>query len=237
MSVLYKQCHCVIMVLPEKVTVEINELKLESSSILTVLGSTRSGKSTKIAEILLNSEKCFQTPPAHWFIIYKFWDKSYESIKNATFIKGWRDDLLEELELTSRQQTDSPLGLVIDDCCEDIAQSKKALQLFSGQIHHLNLFLIFVSQHLFMNNNIFRLCLRQSQYLLLFHSPRQRQAIRTLSQQLFVKPNFLNDVLESAGAYNPVLIDLLPTTNTVLQCRSGPWVDLCEYFIYVPKST
>ncbi len=230
------------MPVPESVDIGINELKFEPSSILTVLGSTKSGKSTQIAEIVLNASTCFLVPPTKWFIAYNYWDKSYDKIKetiqNVTFVKGWSDEMLDELQLSSRQQTDAPIGLIIDDCCECIAESKRALQLFTGQVHHYNIFLIFVSQHLFMNSQIFRLCLRQSQYLLLFHSPRQRQAIRTMSQQLFGKSNFLNEVLDSVGAYNPILVDLAPTTKAVLQCRSGPWVldNLDQhFFVYIPK--
>ncbi len=202
-------------------SLEINELQFEPSSILTVIGATKCGKSSTVADILINAETCFKKVPTKWVIVYEFWDKSYDALRkklDVQFVKGWRENILDELKLCDRQQEEwQQIGLLIDDCAEQLAKSKTAAQLFSGGIHHHSLFLIFITQHHFIYSNIYRLCMCQSQYILMFYSPRQ--AIKMMSQQIFSKPNFLPTVLDSVGAYNAILLDLQPTTKKELQCR------------------
>ncbi len=91
------------------VEVEEKEMKLPSTGILIIMGPSRCGKTMALAPLILNSSIYFaENPPSYWIVVYKYWQKAYEIIRNqlgtdrVLFVQNWHSNLLEELSITSR---------------------------------------------------------------------------------------------------------------------------------------
>ncbi len=121
----------------------------------------------------------------------------------------------------------------MDDVGEQLVSDPKSLAIFSGGAHHYNLFLIYVTQFMFLNNEIQRQALRQAQYILCFDNVKHRMGLKTLSKQIFGNADFLNAAIMDRGPYEFLLLDLRPElTKEFLRCRSGPFCD--NLLVYVP---
>ncbi len=234
--------------LPEMVEISEDELKLPNSGILVLSGPSNCGKTHALTEIILKSSEVFVEPPCRWIVVYRYWQKQYDRLEKElgsakiTFIQNWRKNLLDELGLTGRKEGEPSIGLILDDIAEQLAADPQSLPLFSGGVHHHSLFLIYVTQFLFLQNDVQRQALRQTQFMLIFDNVKHRSGLKTLSQQIFQSTTFLPEAMaeqhRSMGPYHPLLLDLRPyLSKDVLRCRSGPFFPDKGLFIYVPLLT
>ena len=79
------------------------------------------------------------------------------------------------------------------DCNPDIQK------LFTVDSHHMNISIFFITQNLFSKGKCMRTISLNSNYMLIFNNPRDRQQIRTLSRQMFPNnPKLLSECYEDA---------------------------------------
>ncbi len=209
------------MPLPEMVTVEERELKLPPTGILVITGPSKCGKTTALVRIILNPHLHFaEIPPTRWIIVYKYWQKAYEELRDqlgngaVTFIHGWRNNLLEGVGITARNETDPPIGLILDDLCENLASDPGALSMFSGGAHHYSLFLVYMTQFLYFNNEIQRQAMRQASHLICYDNVKHRSGLKTLSQQIFQNSSFLPEAM--ANLHQTGAVPLLAVRFTTI---------------------
>ncbi len=228
--------------LPETVDICSSELKFPNTGILSVIGPTFCGKSTAIIDIILDRENTFLNAPNSLMVVYRYWQPIYDRLKEgrfgdnaAVFIQNWRPNIMDELSQRNCQSS-SPMILLLDDVGEQLVADRNALSLFSGGVHHYNLFLIYVTQFLFLNNEVQRQALRQSQYIMCFPNIKHRAGLRALSKQIFDSSTFLQEAIQDRGPYEYILVDLRPyLLQECLRCRSGPYNPSAEMFVYLPS--
>ena len=168
------------------------------------------------------------TKPEKIFYIYEHYQNAFDTLKkeldNITFIKGFRSNLANVLELEKRR-SDSPGWLFLfDDCIQDLTSGKKngALHWLSVTTHHANLITIFITQSLFLNQKL-RELLRQCQLLIYFENVRARDSFRRFSQQIF-RTNILNGAMQDICKLKPfgfMVLDLSPRKNEAIRIRDN----------------
>ena len=77
--------------------------------------------------------------------------------------------------------------LILDDLMEELSADKKASTLFTKDMHHKNVTVIFVVQNLFKQGKSMRDIALNCQVIVFFKSPRDFQQIRVLSRQTGIK--------------------------------------------------
>ena len=105
--------------------------------------------------------------------------------------------------------------VVLDDLMVESSDDKSISNLFTRGSHHMNLSVIYIVQNLFNRGKMSRNISLNSQYLVLFKSPRDKQQILVLARQLYPRgaEKFLN-VYENAiqKPHGYLFVDLKPST-------------------------
>ena len=102
--------------------------------------------------------------------------------------------------------------------------TKELADLFTKGSHHRNLTIIYIVQNLFDKSKSMRTASLNSQYIILFKSPRDKSIIQHLGTQMFPKnTKFLVDGFEDARkvSYGDLLIDLRQDTAEEMRIRSN----------------
>jgi hypothetical protein len=182
---------------------------------MIVAGPTMSGKSTWIKNLLLLNKQLISPAPERILWIYKRWQPLYDELKywipSMKFIQGITEDIKTDKFINSRERT----LLIIDDMMKDATQDKEICELFTEGAHHRNLSVICIMQNLFNKGKENRTMSLNSQYIVLFKNPRDRQQIATLARQMYPgNSNKLLDAYERAVSvpYGSLILDLKQVT-------------------------
>lgn len=161
-------------------------------------------------------------------VYYAEWQPTYlEYGKNVEFREGLP------------QSTDFPDTLpklvIIDDLMRESKGS--VIDLFTKGSHHRNISLIFISQNLFHKGQ--REMSLNSDYIIIFKSPRDASQIYCMGRQMFVENSkFLveayNDATSEPHGY--ILLDLTQTCPEWGRVRTCIFPDDPYNYVYVPKT-
>jgi hypothetical protein len=156
-------------------------LKFRCPSGIHIVGPTMSGKSTLTRRLLNDRDELFIKPFDRVIYAYSVLQDSFKKIKgNVEFIQGI-SAILENENFFDPNENNL---LVLDDLMDEIADNHRASVLFTRGIHHKNVTVIFLYQNLFKKGTAMRDITLNSQYFLLFKSPRDVQQIKLLGRQL-----------------------------------------------------
>ena len=114
--------------------------------------------------------------------------------------------------------------LILDDML--LEASLPLAEIFTVRVHHDNLSVIYVSHTLFYNDPQFRLASLNTQYFILFRSPRGHGQVSHLAGQIFTHDKFKRRKLVRAYAdatlepFSYLLVDLLPLTPNTVRLRA-----------------
>ena len=153
-------------------------LKFYANSNILVVGSTNSGKTTTILEIIKQS--LIEPMPSKIFYLYgakqPFMDQWNLNSRNPPieFVSG--------LDLTIVDSFEGPKLLCIDDLM--LSQSKDLAQHFIAGSHHKQTTTIYVSHSIFLNDENYRLLSNNCQYMLLMRNKRNFAQVNTLARQI-----------------------------------------------------
>ena len=203
------------------------DVRLKFPFTCLVSGPTMSGKTRFVCDLL--EADLIDTKIDDIIVCYSEWQPAYEKLKlrGCRFVLGLMDP----------DDLDPKLAhlVILDDLMH--TQDQRIEQFFTRTCHHRNTSCIFITQNLFSQGRGFRTCSLNTQYLVLFNSPRDVNQIRVLEHQMFPgKKNFLvesyNDACEKP--FNYLFIDLKPETPRHLRVRGRI---LCKdgQDVYVPK--
>ena len=174
-----------------------------------------SGKSTWIKKVLIHSDQLIRPVPDRILWIYKRWQPLYDELKywipSIVFIEGITEDIKYDTVINSRKRT----LLIIDDMMKDATQDKEICELFTEGAHHRNLSVVCIMQNLFNKGKENRTMSLNSQYIVLFKNPRDRQQIGVLARQMYPgNSQKLLDAYEKAVSvpYGALVLDLKQTT-------------------------
>lgn len=157
----------------------------------------------------------FDKPPARIIYSYKRYQPLFDQLArdhDVVFVQG------DGFELDRNVST----LLVVDDQMDCLTD--KIRNIFCVDSHHMNCSVILLTQNLFSPSPSFRTISLNSQYMILFKSPRGGSQIHHLARQLYVgdKAKRVIDAYYRATAepYSYLLIDMKPDTPDKLRFRT-----------------
>ena len=160
-------------------------MKLKLRSSMLVCGPSQSGKTVFVSKIIKHKNKMFDVIPKR---IIWYYSVSKPNIKNVEFIKGLPN--IEDIK-----QFDM---IILDDLMEE-TKSTEITSLFTKYVHHFEIFVVLITQNLFHQHKNSRTQHLNTNYLVLFKSPRDVSSIRYLGQQIFPgKSQYLIDSYRDA---------------------------------------
>jgi hypothetical protein len=162
---------------------------------------------------------CSPTPPT---------DELFKSIKNIEFIQG-----LPDTSIFNPKETNL---LIIDDLMSSALQSNEIMQLFCVNAHHNNISTIMMVHNLFSKDKHSRTISLNSNYIVLFKSPRDKSQCAVLARQMYPKnPKFLIEAYENAtqDMYSYLLLDLTQKQDENFRVQSK--IFSSSRIIYQPK--
>ena len=201
----------------KEVDVEKN-LLLKHPFTMLVAGSTGSGKTRLVRDILSNYEK-ITTLNTHISVSWHYGVNQplyREPIDNPAVQVRYKPGFPEEAEGCD--------VLVLDDLQSSAGNDSRLSDLFTRYSHHRNVTVIFVVQNLFLQSKSMRNVSLNSHYLLLLSSRRDRNQISRLASQLYPGETslFMNAYKTSLSReYGYLLVDLSPTTQEEYRLRTN----------------
>ena len=208
-------------------------LRFVHPSTMMVAGPTGSGKTQFVSKLLM--EKMFSPEPERIIWVYAQWQPAYDLLQSQIpmieFINGLPPNFLGTLSPLVRNL------VVLDDQMAEVGGSKDLAQLFTQGSHHRNLTILYLVQNLFDQAKSMRTVSLNSQYLVLFKSPRDATQISTLGRQMFPhKSAFLPMAFEDATTlpHSYLLLDLRPETDKRFQVRTRIFPSETPTIVYCP---
>jgi hypothetical protein len=197
---------------------------------MMVAGPSGCGKSTFVSQLVKNKQVAFSEAPKRilYFAKYKT-SVPEEIIGDVEFVQGLPEDQVFE------NSEKIPTLLIIDDLQDDAFNSSTVIGAFQNA-RHQNFGLVILSQNLFPRNKRARDISLNCNYLLVFYNPRDSSSIIPLSRQLdSLNPSVLSQIYfkHINCPYKYLLIDLEPTTSSLLKYRSDIFSEAPE--VYVSK--
>ena len=208
-------------------------MKLIHPSNILISGPTGSGKTQFVSRLL--SSKLIDPFPLRILYLFSEWQHDYdsllESLPEITFQRRFPDKLIDSF---SPNQTNL---LILDDQMSKVGDKKELADLFTKGSHHRNLTIIYIVQNLFDKSKSMRTASLNSQYLVLFKSPRDKTIVQHLGNQMFPKnTKFLMDAFEDAtqAPYGYLLMDLRQDTPEEMRIMSNIFPEEQEA-VYLPS--
>ena len=180
------------------------DARIHMAACMLVAGPSNSGKTLFVIRLIENAQEMFDQGPGHvyWFYGHETAQQSYLTKKNFIVYHG----LPENLDYCEANSI-----IVLDDLMDLAGKHPGLTDLFTKAAHHKNLLVIFIQQNLLPQDQFARTRALNSQYLVLFKSPRDMQQIGVLGRQIYPsRKNYLigiyNDATHKPHSY--LLIDL-----------------------------
>ena len=174
---------------------------------MVLAGCSSSGKSTFATSLLLNWNTIWPGQPIRKLVVvYSYFQPLYCQLQEkygdkCIFTTSLTADLLEKLG----EPELGPACILLDDVAHKIGSSDVLVSLYIGACHHLNICCMLVTQNLFASRHSnWITAMRNANYILIFHMPRDASSIQVLGRQIWPHKN---GSLALAEAYNLALHD------------------------------
>lgn len=194
-----------------------------------IVGSSMSGKSRLITELVKHKEKCFLPEPERVMFFCRYPDTVSEELKSKVEIYSGLPtrDFIESLEIAQQNL------IIIDDLAKEAFNSLDIANLFmSGR--HSNISTIILSNLLFSKEKYQRECSVNSNLFILMANPRDASSINALGYQLNPRSprNLSNIYFEHIQApFRYLVIDLHPKTPKIFRYRTNLLSESPEIFL------
>ena len=176
---------------------------------MIVAGPTRSGKTSWVVNLLKNRMNQIKPTPSRIVYCYMHWQPMYDELEQIIPSIEWGDGLPTEETFSTFPNS----IVVLDDLMDGIVNDSKMMKVFTEGSHHQNISVIFMTQNIFHPGKKARTILLNTQYMVLFKNPRDRQQIKTLARQMYPDDwlNFMKVFKkETDKPYGKLIIDLRP---------------------------
>ena len=175
------------------------------------VGTTMSGKTHYLLRLVKYKDDIIHPPVKRVVYSYKKYQPVFDNVENVEFIQGMDFKLDKSI----------PTLLIIDDQMGDI--NDKIAELFTVNCHHDNTSVIFVTQNLFLQHKDYRTAALNTQYFILFQSPRGPTQVQHLARQMFVgdKVRKMVQAYENATSspFSYLIVDMKPDTPHALRLK------------------
>ena len=170
------------------------DLRLKPKFTMIICGPSKSGKTTFLRNLLLNSryEEQFMQKPAYVLLYYTNHQILYDALHEIGVINEMIDlsvpRNMEEFNKNNLVRKVSPYKdgngslVIFDDTLSDV--NKEYEKIFGGLGNHYNTSLIFFTQNLYYNNNSYRNISLQMEYFVIMANPRSRSQILYMARMM-----------------------------------------------------
>jgi hypothetical protein len=175
-----------------------------------------SGKTYFLMNLIKNRDLMISPRIQRVIYSYKKYQSIFDTVPDVEFVQGMNFTLDKNI----------PTLLVIDDQMND--RNDKIAELFTVNCHHDNTSIIFVTQNLFLQNKDYRTAALNTQYFILFRSPRGTTQVQHLARQMFVggRAKEMVKAYENATSqpFTYLVVDMKPDTphSMRLKCNMLP---------------
>lgn len=180
-----------------------------------VAGSSGTGKSYFVRDLLKYKREMFTPVPDKIVWFYGIYQPLYDEIPDVTFVEGLPSNYRDYLGVNTL--------FIIDDLMSECGSDKRLTHLFTRGSHHLNLSVIFITQNFFHKGKEMREITLNAHYILLLKNRRDMSQIMHLGRQLYPKnAKFFQEVYEDATKkpFSYLFIDLRSDTPEELRLRT-----------------
>lgn len=188
-----------------------------------LVGSSGSGKTYFVKQLLENMTHTLSQRPDHIIWCYSSYQPMYDQLSkkiDIQFFEGIPDSLTDESIFPPNQHN----LLVIDDCMGVASNHDEIMKAFTMYTHHRKLSVVFLVQNLFHQGKHSRTISLNSNYFVLFKSPRDKMQISVLASQMFPtqRSYFLQSFNDATkDPYSYLIVDMRPDCPDHLRLRSG----------------
>ncbi len=208
-------------------------------SAILITGSSQSGKTYLLRDILLNYHSLFQTTPTICIFLYTHWQGVYDNIKEKWGNKILFTQRIPKEEEVEQVMTNHKHGVfVADDKGEYIEKVPFFRNLLSRLGHHCRMTSFCLLQDANLSSRASSLLKKNFHVTIVMRSPRERSFVRALGMQTgdyqCVMEAYDDAVKER---YGYLCIDLHPAANPEFKYRTNliPTAN-SHCVIYKPKS-
>lgn len=203
------------------------DVRLQCSFNCLISGSSQSGKTTLVKNLLRLRHQIFSVNPEKIFLFYNNDQPIYDEMLREGLIDEKLDvktnfptmDYLTTLVAPYKKSGGT--FIIFDDVMTDINEDfTKIICNFS---HHEATSIFLLTQNLFYQNKVFRTLSLNMHYMFLMTNERDKQQISNLGRQVCPSnPTFLVDVYSNAAtkAYEYLLLDFKVDQNKKVRIRS-----------------
>jgi hypothetical protein len=218
------------------------DLRFKTSFNMLISGSSQSGKTTFVKNLLTIKEQIFTEKPAKIILFYRDMQDIYiemqennlidELINVATSVPSL-DDIYS---MVHPYKDKGGCLLIFDDSMGKLTSDFE--QLFCNLSHHENTSIIFITQNLFYKDKSFRTMSLNAHYMVLMKNERDKQQIATLGKQFSPKNSayIIQSYMEATkNPYSYLILDFCPNTETILRVRSHIFPHQFPTVIYLER--
>ena len=189
-----------------------------------VSGPTGSGKTLWVERLLMASKLTISPAPERVVWCYSQWQPIYDRLVQKVPGVEFHQGIPAQIATTSFFNINQRNLVVLDDLMTESGSDKSISNLFTRGSHHMNLSVIYIVQNLFNQGKMSRNISLNSQYLVLFKSPRDKQQILVLARQLYPREtDIFMDTYERAikRPHGYLFVDLKPSTADDQRLKSN----------------
>jgi len=203
------------------------DVRLQSNFNCLVAGSTSSGKTTLVKNLLRLRNQIFSINPEKIFLFYNNDQSIYDEMLREGLIEE-KIDVKENFPtldylttLVAPYKKGNGAMVIFDDVMSDITDDfTKIICNFS---HHERTSIVLITQNLFYKHKVFRTLSLNMHYMFLMTNERDKQQISILGRQVCPNnPNYLVNVYSAAAskAYEYLLLDFRADQSKQVRIRS-----------------
>lgn len=201
----------------------------QTASNVGIYGSSGSGKTHLLYEILKASNELFTEKPKHVLFYYSVWQPKYNQIQSIShlsvyFVEGLPSSEQEIIDFSVNIAKKQHFITVFDDLMSAVSESSFLEKFFTVITHHYKISCIYLAQNIFFQGKNSRTISLQLHYFILMRSLRDVFQIQVLGKQVFpgkVK-KFMDIYFDSTEkSYSYLLLDVNPHTANNLRLRTN----------------
>ena len=189
-----------------------------------LVGGSQCGKSTYCEQIIKERERLIYPCDFKKIIWYSPTGTTNKSLKEVEYVTDLPD--LQSIPANSL--------LVLDDCFTQLLNTSEFTNFIIREVHHRNLFLLFINHSLFSPSRFGRAANVNFQYLILFNNPRDKLTCSNLARQTIIGKKLDTAYkMVTCEAFQPILIDFTQCCENKYRLRSHIFSkDICSRFYY-----
>ena len=181
---------------------------------MMVTGPSASGKTEWTRKLLLST--LIQPPSERIIWCYGQWQPLYEDLQkklpSIEFVHGIPEYLNSSQFINPSQRN----LIVFDDLMTEAKCDQRIADIFTRGSHHRNLSCVYLTQNIFPQGKACRDIALNTQYLVLFNNPIDRQQVATLARRIYPSTSamFMKRFEDATSRpYGYLVVDLKPNTT------------------------